>query len=198
MMRFLLATIVFLQSFSLASDPRPIIGLKINAIRKSHGLEELTPNETLRLAAQSQSDWMASKGVMEHLREEATNYDEFKICSYHPVNRVINSGYFSFEEIFRVRANLDGSTTVLAQPAANENVGEIIAKGVGPGSPDVYDPKVMIKGWMNSPGHKKQILTSGYKEFGVGFTSPRYGETYWCVVFANPIEKEKRDVCFSR
>jgi hypothetical protein len=128
---------------------------------------------------------MAEKGVMEHLREESHSLEEFRVSNYHPMNRIVNAGYFSFGDLFRVSAAPDGSSSVMALPHANDSVGEIIAKAIGPGSPDVYDPKVMVRGWMNSPGHKKEILKARHKEFGVGFTSPRYGETYWCVVFAS-------------
>jgi uncharacterized protein YkwD len=186
-MRFTLFVVfAMLQCLASADDVRSVVAAKINLVRKSKGLTKLVPNELLAQAAQSQSDWMASVGAMEHLREEARSYDGFRICNYHPANRVINSGYFSFEDLFDVSTNENGSTTVFAKAAANDNVGEIIARGVGPGSNDVYDPVVMVRGWMNSPGHRKEILNGSYEEFGVGFSSPRYGETYWCVVFANP------------
>lgn len=185
MLKIFLVFLVLFGQAAIGADPRVAVAVKINAVRRSHGLSELKPNELLSEAAQSQSDWMSAKGVMEHLREEAGSFEEFRICNYHPMNRTINSGYFSFEDLFRVVANPDGTTAVLALPHANDSVGEIIAKAVGPGSDDVYDPNVMVRGWMNSPGHRKEILKAKHRDFGVGFSSPRYGETYWCVVFAS-------------
>jgi uncharacterized protein YkwD len=186
-MRILFA-LILLQVSASAADYKSDIAKGVNYSRKSHGLRTLVLNERLNEAAQSQADWMASKGEMNHLREMASDHEEFKFCNYHPANRVINSGYFSFDELFVVEFS-DGKVFVDPKPEANENVGEIIAKAFAPGSNDPYNPKVMIKGWMNSPGHRKEILTEEYEEFGVGFSSPRFGETYWCVVFACPIKR---------
>jgi uncharacterized protein YkwD len=40
-----------------------------------------------------------------------------------------------------------------------------------------------MQGWMNSSGHRANILKCGYREIGVGFvTGGPYG-TYWTQVF---------------
>ncbi len=39
----------------------------------------------------------------------------------------------------------------------------------------------VIAGWMNSTGHRANILNSNYKEIGVGVVND-----YWCAVFATP------------
>jgi len=38
---------------------------------------------------------------------------------------------------------------------------------------------------MNSPGHRKEILTAHYQEMGIG-TSVKDNNTFWCVVFGQP------------
>ena len=45
-------------------------------------------------------------------------------------------------------------------------------------------PKAVVEGWMNSPGHRANILTSGLKKLGVGYTTSndRYGH-YWVQLF---------------
>lgn len=162
------------------SDLEVLVFRSINSVRSSHGLRSLSPNPALAEAARSQSLWMASVGRMEHVREPARSFDEFLTCDHHPSNRVVKSGYFRFEELFRVERNPNGAT-VFPLPAANENVGEIIARGAG--GPGAYDYRTVVRGWMNSPGHRKEILKAPYSEMGVSVVSPRNGETYWCVVF---------------
>jgi uncharacterized protein YkwD len=126
---------------------------------------------------------MARVQRMTHTREYPSSFEEYKTCNYHPANRVINSGYFKFEDLFSVRMN-DTGVSIDALPAANENVSEIIAMGKAPGM-QAYNTNIIVQGWMRSPGHKKVILTPNFKEMGVGISSVRTGEVYWCVVFAN-------------
>lgn len=157
-----------------------MVARSINSIRASHGLVRLDPSPHLQKAAESQSLWMASVGRMDHLREPAKSFDEFLSCDYHPSNRAVKAGYFRFDQLFRVDRNPTGAT-VVPLPAANDQVGEIIARGVG--GDEAYNYKTVVAGWMNSPGHRKEILKTPYREFGVHVCSPRRGETYWCVVF---------------
>ena len=52
-------------------------------------------------------------------------------------------------------------------------VGENIAAGYS-------TPEEVVEGWMNSPGHRKNILSPNFSEIGIGLVSGRgaYG-TYW-------------------
>ncbi|MHB1556819.1 MAG: CAP domain-containing protein, partial [Isosphaeraceae bacterium] len=43
----------------------------------------------------------------------------------------------------------------------------------------------VMKGWMNSPAHKRNIL-GGYSEIGVGYAVDDVGTGYWCVTFGLP------------
>ena len=101
---------------------------------------------------------------------------------HHPVNRVANSGYYGFDELFET---VVGQSGIVVNPKpATDNIDEIIAVGKAPGS-EAYKPNTIVTGWMNSPGHRKAILTPKYREMGIGISSIRQGEVYWCVVFAN-------------
>ena len=53
------------------------------------------------------------------------------------------------------------------KPGANDRIGEIIAAGWNTGHP-VQQTKTIVTGWMNSPGHRKEILTKQYKKRGIG------------------------------
>lgn len=165
----------------LGSDLEARVFVGINSIRSSHGLAVLAHEPRLEEAARSQCLWMASVGRMDHMREPARPFEEFLVCDHHPSNRVVKSGYFAFEELFRVDRNPTGAA-VFPLPAANEKVGEIIAKGWG--GDGAYDVGRVLEGWMKSPSHREQITRASFREMGVAVCSPRSGETYWCVVFA--------------
>lgn len=42
-------------------------------------------------------------------------------------------------------------------------------------------PESVMEGWMNSPGHKKNILNPNFKEIGIGYTADG---SYWVQMFA--------------
>ena len=48
--------------------------------------------------------------------------------------------------------------------------------------------ETIVRSWMNSPGHRKEILTGHYQEMGIGVacTPDANYDTFWCVVFGDP------------
>ena len=52
--------------------------------------------------------------------------------------------------------------------------GENIAQGY-------YEEEAVIEGWLNSPGHCRNIMKATYTEMGIGTK-----EGYWSQVFARP------------
>lgn len=180
-MRTTLLLFALLPSLSLASDIEARVLDGINSVRHRNRLAILQREARLDDAARSQAVWMANVGRMEHLREFPNSFEEYLRCDHHPANRVVKAGYFRFEELFRIDRNPAGAN-VVPLPAANDNVGEIIAHGVG--GPGAYNVNTVLAGWMNSPGHRGEILQANYREAGVSVCSPAPGVTYWCVVFA--------------
>ena len=60
------------------------------------------------------------------------------------------------------------------------SAGENIAAGYGNSS-------AVMNGWMNSPGHRSNILNAGFKRLGVGYVyipNSEYGY-YWVQIFSN-------------
>ena len=56
--------------------------------------------------------------------------------------------------------------------------GENIAAGQG-------DPKDVVEAWMNSPGHRANIMNNDFKKIGVGYSEGgEYGK-YWAQLFAD-------------
>jgi uncharacterized protein YkwD len=43
----------------------------------------------------------------------------------------------------------------------------------------------MVQGWMDSPGHRKAILSGSYHQLGVGIVEAANGEMYWVQLFIN-------------
>ena len=166
-------------NFCSGSDLYSDVAKAINSIRRDHGLVVLGNNSMLASAAQSQSDWMAKVGRMDHMREPAKSFEEYKVCNYHPVNRVVNSGYYKFDDLFETSRDSNGFS-VRPRPEV-ELVDEIVAWGRA--GKAAYRTDIIVSGWMRSPGHRKAILNPVFREMGVGITSPVHGEVYWCVVF---------------
>ncbi|MCA9067616.1 MAG: CAP domain-containing protein [Planctomycetaceae bacterium] len=60
--------------------------------------------------------------------------------------------------------------------------GENIAMGY-------LNSKAVVQGWMNSPGHRKNLLDEanlGYTQIGIGAYRDTKGRWYYCQVFARP------------
>ena len=180
----LVAVLLFLGTTqSLAADALNETARRINAERGSHDLRPLKHNYKLAAAAQSQAEWMAKVGKMLHLRgEQPSSFVDWKKSHHHPVNRVIHAGYVEWDKLFTLK-NKEGKQVLVAKPKANERVGEVIAHGDPKSGPGRFRPSVIVTGWMNSPGHRKTILTAGYEEIGVGFARTKRGDAFWCVVF---------------
>lgn len=60
-----------------------------------------------------------------------------------------------------------------------QNAGENIARGQA-------TAKMVMEGWMNSPGHRENILKEEYQEIGVGLAIDSTGQSYWTQMFIRP------------
>jgi uncharacterized YkwD family protein len=59
------------------------------------------------------------------------------------------------------------------------SAGENIAKGQ-------RTPDEVMNGWMNSPGHRANIMNTNYTEIGVGYVTDSNGTGYWVQEFIRP------------
>lgn len=46
-------------------------------------------------------------------------------------------------------------------------------------------PEQVVEGWMNSPGHRANIMNTGFTRIGVGYYQSAAGVNYWTQLFAN-------------
>lgn len=75
----------------------------------------------------------------------------------------------------------NGSSCVTALNEAGVSyraAGENIAAGYA-------TPASVMDGWMNSEGHRANILSSRYGKIGVGYVVDDSGYVYWCQIFTN-------------
>jgi uncharacterized protein (TIGR03000 family) len=56
------------------------------------------------------------------------------------------------------------------------------AENIAQGAPDAA---AVVQMWMESEGHRENILSPEYREIGIGFTTAPNGETFWTQVFAS-------------
>jgi uncharacterized YkwD family protein/spore coat assembly protein SafA len=48
-------------------------------------------------------------------------------------------------------------------------------------------PAEVMNGWMNSPGHRANILSGSYTQIGVGLAKNKSGSLYWTQMFIKPL-----------
>jgi len=48
-------------------------------------------------------------------------------------------------------------------------------------------PAEVMRDWMNSPGHRNNIMSSSYTEIGVGLAKNKNGVCYWTQMFMKPM-----------
>lgn len=56
----------------------------------------------------------------------------------------------------------------------------MVAENVACGQTSV---STVMNGWMNSDGHRRNILNSSFTEIGAASAKSSTGQIYWCVVF---------------
>jgi uncharacterized protein YkwD len=190
-LQFAIALLVAFMGLTASAQDAPFVKdvfVRINKERTQQRLKPCTYNKTLEKAAQAHAEWMARSRKMEHLQAPPASFEDHRTCNHHPINRAINAGYIGWDEVFRVEKNPTGAI-VHAKEDANNHVGEIIAAGWGAGHPATQSTQI-VPGWMNSPGHRKEILTAHYGEMGIGVAcTPDGKDTFWCVVFGKPPRK---------
>ncbi|MHC4661288.1 MAG: CAP domain-containing protein [Planctomycetota bacterium] len=119
----------------------------VNTERANAGLGPLTWCNGLYALAKAHSNDMCARSFFDHVNPE--NED--------PTDRATlgHAGSFTFTPIC---------------PNPYGGVGENIAHGYA-------TPAAVMQGWMNSPGHRANILNSGYTHIGVGQCDPC--KTHW-------------------
>ena len=138
----------------------------VNHIRDSLGLPPLAMDSVLTECAMIRAAEMASSRGFEIDR---TNFRELKSA-----NTIFIKGH--------TRPCEQGPFTILPKKYEECSQGENLAEGH-------TDPKDVVNGWMNSPGHRGNILRKTFKTIGVGVFYFS-GHLRWCQLFTSVSETE--------
>lgn len=122
----------------------------INEERTKNGLTSLNWNPALSDIARKHSEDMATRAYFEHESPEGKTFSDRYA-----------EGNFNCEIITSVTETGNGITTKYAMGGENINYLE------GYSGVDNISTTA-VKGWMNSPGHKENILTEYWKSEGIG------------------------------
>ena len=121
----------------------------INNERKKDGLEELDFNEELATIARLYSFDMAENGFFSHYDLNGNSFEyRYKQAGYNCTNSLYLGGENLFFNYTHKTIYKDGT---IAEYATQQ---EIVISSV--------------EGWMDSPGHRSNILTEAWKEEGIG------------------------------
>jgi uncharacterized protein YkwD len=165
-----LLTVVLILGFAHADatarrqNPQPVveatdlanrIHVQINEKRKQHGLRLLAWNNALsRIAAQHSRD-MANRNYLGHDSPEGKTFsDRYQQGGYSCEIRIGNLVYAGAENIALSRL-YNSMTTENGIAQYNWNSAQDIVLKT-------------VDGWMNSPGHRKNILTPYWRHEGIG------------------------------
>ncbi|HYE83351.1 MAG TPA: SafA/ExsA family spore coat assembly protein [Clostridia bacterium] len=96
-------------------------------------------------------------------------------CARYKSQDMINKNYFAHQ-----------SPTYGSPFDMMESFGIRIASGGENIAMGQRTPKEVVAAWMNSPGHRGNILSTAYTEIGVGVAKSKSGSYYWTQMFMRP------------
>lgn len=143
-----------------AADLEQRIHQRINLERRLHGLKTLAWDDALSRIARKHSSDMGKRRFFSHDSPEGHDFSyRYRKDGYRCGLRIGNTIHLGAENIFQ--NNLyDSVTTVNGKAFYDWNSEEKIAE-------------TTVRGWMNSPGHRKNILTPHWEREGIGvFIAP--------------------------
>jgi uncharacterized protein YkwD len=127
----------------------------INRERQQHGLRPLAWDHALVVIARKHSRDMAKRKYFDHISPEGYDFSyRFRKEGYSCAVTVGNVIYTGAENI-ALNNLYDSVTTVNGEAFYDWNSPDKIAE-------------TTVKGWMNSPGHRKNILTPHWRNEGIG------------------------------
>ncbi len=127
----------------------------INQERQQHGLRPLAWDHTLVVIARKHSRDMAKRKYFDHISPEGHDFSyRFRKEGYSCAVTAGNVIYTGAENI-ALNNLYDSVTTVNGEAFYDWNSPDKIAE-------------TTVKGWMNSPGHRKNILTPHWRNEGIG------------------------------
>jgi uncharacterized protein YkwD len=153
------------------------VGLATVTVRNSSNT--ITASVTIRVVNSLDIDRLI-RDVFKLTNQERVNAG-LQALTYN--NVLENGAMIRAEEIIQSFSHTrpDGSKffTVFDDTYAFQSMGENLAAGFTSASS-------VVDGWMNSEGHRANILKEGYTQIGIGIKKDKDGRVYWVQIFANP------------
>lgn len=81
----------------------------------------------------------------------------------------------------RLQKSSESHCTWMANSARLQHTSAMVAENIAMGQNGTSE---VYKDWMNSPGHRANILNGSYKKTGVAAYVGRDGRNYWCQQFS--------------
>lgn len=139
------------------------------------------PNQKLTIPAISEKNFEAQ--VVKLVNQERAkaglkplthNWELSRVARYKSMD-MRDRGYFShtsptYGSPFTMMNNFG-----IRSSAAGENIAE-----------GQSTPQAVVTSWMNSPGHRANILSTNYTQIGVGYAAGGSGRHYWTQMFIRP------------
>lgn len=174
------AVISLLQSRGHVSDQTrtELVGA-VNAVRAEYNLAPLTMNTDLQLSAQRHAEDMADRGYFSHYTPEGLSYiDRIRAGGYLDVTAESCSCAQQFNLGDTIESGPGFSVTGNEQCSCEPvyALGENLAKGQ-------LSVDEVLEDWMNSEGHRKNILRPQFTEIGIGLFENIWVQNFGKVTF---------------
>ncbi len=138
-----------------ATDLAKRIHVQINEQRIKHGLQSLAWNDILSRIALKHSRDMANRGYLAHDTPEGISFSSrYRLDGYSCEIRIGNQIHAGAENIALARL-YNSMNTINGVADYHWNTVQEIALST-------------VNGWMNSPGHRENILTPYWRQEGIG------------------------------
>jgi len=191
--------ILFLDFYFLDFEPVEFKEINIEIPKFERPKEELTepvdikedvdgPEKTPIVKEHGERGIITRQGIIQHTNKQREDYGLPSLEENEKLNQAaMEKARDMFENQYFAHQSPDGKGAEdLVGEAGYEYilVGENLAMGLFENNED------LVEGWMNSPDHRKSILTEGYQEIGIGVGKDDYeGNEIWMAVqiFGTPI-----------
>lgn len=137
------------------------------------------PGATITELLREHNDFRNNNGVSPLVGNDALHFAAQRHATWMAINRIMSHTESPDTQGYEAQ---DFSQRIKNEGYVPYTGGENIAAGQR-SVPEVMDA------WMDSPGHRANILNGAYWNVGFGSAQDQYGHIYWCAVFASPLTK---------
>ncbi|MDG4474931.1 CAP domain-containing protein [Thiovibrio frasassiensis] len=135
----------------------------INQERKNAGLPALAWNQALQQIARNYSQDMATRNFFSHTDPEGRNFvQRYRRAGF---KCAIRKGFF-----FGISTNLGGENI------AYNHLSSAIVRRNGQADAEAQFAAAVVRQWMTSPSHRRNILTRHYRREGIGIAIGKNGK----------------------